>query len=296
MSLPPEPDPALSAEPLDDEGALWPARIHRFEESRLRPDDDLLVVEEPIEFHIRNTPVATVMRTPGADLDLAHGFFFGEGWIEGPAEVEHLEITRTKARRDDSGKYTPPNLARLTPTWRDREISTRPGPVASSCGVCGKRTIEEVLRTLPPVPAGEASREAVTEARTILTLPDRMRERQALFDRTGALHAAAIFDPSGQLLTLREDIGRHNAVDKAIGHHVARDPAELEGQLLAVSGRVSFEIVQKALRARLLVVVSVSGVSSLAVELARCGGLTVCGFTRGKTFSVYTHPSRLREG
>jgi FdhD protein len=170
--------------------------------------------------------------------------------------------------------------------------------VVSSCGVCGKQTIDEVLRSLPPLPApggaAPAPRNFVTP-QAIVELPATLRHYQPVFGRTGALHAAGAFAPDGRALRVREDIGRHNAVDKVIGAFVREGSEhELRDCLLVVSGRVSFEVVQKALRARLPVVVSVSGVSTLATELAHRGGITLCGFTRKGTFSVYSHAGRIR--
>ncbi len=286
----PLPDPLTSTS--NSEG-FTPVEFNKWKRNHLSQGKDNVVIEEPIEFRIREESVATVMRTPGDDLDLAFGFFFSESWIEHPDEVISLEVSHTEAEKTQEGTFKAPNLATLIPTWNDREIHTRPGPVATSCGVCGKRTVEEVLSTLPEFDPDAIKTSKPISIKTLLSLPVKLREKQEIFEKTGALHAAGIFDPTGTLLTAREDIGRHNAVDKAIGHLVRTQFDELQGKILVVSGRVSFEIVQKALRAQFQMVVSVSGVSSLAIDLARCGGLSLCGFTRENSLSIYTHSQRV---
>ena len=170
----------------------------------------------------------------------------------------------------------------------DFERLTRHVFASSSCGVCGKATIDAVRRTLPPVAAT-----ATIEVATLLSLPGRMRDAQSAFDRTGGLHAAALFDAAGGLIVLREDVGRHNATDKVIGHALLSG-RPLDGAVLLVSGRASFEIVQKALAARIPIVAAVSAPSSLAVDLAAAGGQTLVGFLRDRRMNVYAHPARIR--
>jgi FdhD protein len=265
---------------------------------------DEIVIEEPVEYQIDGKPVATVMRTPGHDRDLAIGFFFCEGWISAKSDVGALRLCESPTADGDATRTesSDANVVDLIPS-ADANLrpveTTRALPVTASCGVCGKLTIDEILSTVPPLDP-EASRrnpEALISADTITELGKRLREMQPLFVRTGALHAAGIFDLKGEVVVVREDIGRHNAVDKAIGHCVrklgiGRDRG-LDGHALMVSGRVSFEVVQKALRARIPLIVAVSGVSSLAVDLAARGGVTLCGFSRERSFTAYTHPSRI---
>ncbi|MBI4583480.1 MAG: formate dehydrogenase accessory sulfurtransferase FdhD [Planctomycetes bacterium] len=258
---------------------------------------DPLVIEEPLEFRIRDQPVAAVMRTPGDDRDLALGFFFGEGWISGPAEVGALSLC---AGAGGAGhESSPANVVNLIPgqgVSMDLSRLARLQPATSSCGVCGKRTIEDILRALPPGAAlPQPTAGARLRAGALCHLPEELRRRQPLFERTGALHAAGIFTFAGRPLTVKEDIGRHNAVDKAIGPFVRAGSLPLAEHLLVISGRASFEIVQKALRAGIAVVVAVSGVSSLAVDLARTGGMTLCGFARGRSLTCYAHGERIAE-
>lgn len=278
----------------------------RWSKGQRSDGEDELVVEEPIEYQIGGAPVATVMRTPGHDRDLAIGFFFCEGWITGQEDIGSLRLCESKATENASPSPAAnvldliPSSTASIPTVQ----STRAGPVTSSCGVCGKQTIGEILASVPPLATGapptpkESGDEMTVQASTIAGLTEELGARQPLFVRTGALHAAGIFTLTGEVVVVREDIGRHNAVDKVIGHCVrklglSRD-AGPQGHALMVSGRVSFEIVQKALRARIPLIVAVSGVSSLAVDLATRGGVTVCGFSRDQTFTAYTHPARIR--
>lgn len=257
---------------------------------------DWITVEEPMELRIRGRACATLMRTPGDDRRLALGFFFTEGWIAHLGQVGALALC---GRGSPAGEE---NIVDLIPAdgadVRSPASEARHGPAMSSCGVCGKRTIEEVLALSPLAPAGppivssEVSR-LVVNRHVLLAMPERLRASQRLFASTGGLHAAGIFDADGNLLVLAEDIGRHNAVDKVIGWALESNLLPLRRHVLFVSGRVSFEIAQKTFRAGMSVLAAVSGVSSLAVDLAERAGITLLGFVRGETLSVYTHPQRL---
>ena len=244
---------------------------------------DELAVEEPLEIRIDTRPVSVTMRTPGHDDELAAGFLLSEGLI--------------RARRD-LGKIAPhPRNAGgnvidllLAPGVKvDFAQLTRHVFASSSCGLCGKATIAAVHQHFKPVRS-----KLRVEAEMLLSLPEKLRAAQETFARTGGLHAAAIFDTQGRMVVLREDIGRHNAVDKVIGHGLLRGLLPFDRHILLVSGRASFEILQKALAARLPMVVAVSAPSSLAVEFARRSGQTLVGFLRGERMNIYARPRRLR--
>ncbi|HEX3542665.1 MAG TPA: formate dehydrogenase accessory sulfurtransferase FdhD [Acidimicrobiales bacterium] len=260
----------------------------------VRPDHhleipDQLATEEPMEIRAagpgqRPAPVAVTMRTPGHDFDLAVGFLLTEGLIDGSSDVAAVKYCDLPADADQRFNVVTVELTRRLPEDR----ANRSFAVNASCGVCGKSSIDEVAVACARLPA------AAPVARSfILGLPDRLRAEQALFDRTGGLHAAAVFDPAGDAVTLREDVGRHNAVDKLAGHAVLGGQLPLTGKVLMVSGRVSFEIVQKAARAGLAVIAAVSAPSSLAVHAADALGVTVAGFVRGDRFNLYSHPERV---
>ncbi|MGZ3419401.1 MAG: formate dehydrogenase accessory sulfurtransferase FdhD [Polyangiales bacterium] len=232
---------------------------------------DRVVVEEPLEIRVAGEPIAVTMRTPGDDRDLAVGFLLTEGVLHDPREV--LEVTTDKSSID----------LRLA-SGVDASRAKRALFSASSCGLCGKETIASIAVKVPPVEA--ALRVPLS---TLLALPEAMRAAQPTFDRTGGLHAAAIFDREGKLEVLREDIGRHNATDKAIGAHAY----PLGDRILLVSGRAGFEIVQKAAVARIPIVAAISAPSSLAVDLAERLGITLVAFLRPPRASVYTHARRV---
>jgi len=253
---------------------------------------DLLASEEPMAIRVAGpggapVDVAVTMRTPGNDEDLAIGFLVSEGLIA-PADVDRVE------HGHPGTVATPENelLVRLNRPFDSSTVAARAFVVSASCGVCGKASLEDVEVRCPVLPPGP-----VVAATTILAMPDRLRARQVIFEQTGGLHAAGLFDPDGALLDLREDVGRHNAVDKVVGALLRAGLAGLapagRAALLAVSGRTSFEIVQKAAAARIPVVSGVSAPSSLAVELARAAGIALCGFSRGDRLNVYTHAERV---
>lgn len=236
--------------------------------------DDEVAVEDPLEIRAGGSPVAVTMRTPGHDEELALGFLYGEGLIDralpaGPPADLAANIVEVEGE-----------LLREPPERRFY--------ATSSCGVCGKGALEEVEVIAPPVAAGpEVSRELLA------SLPDRLREAQPAFARTGGLHATGLFDDSGELLAAREDVGRHNAMDKVIGSCLLEGTLPLSGRILCVSGRLSFELVQKAAVAGCPLLVGVGAPSSLAIDLARDRNITLCGFARGGQLNVYSGEDRV---
>lgn len=233
---------------------------------------DLVAVEEPLEIRVDGEPIAVTMRTPGADEELAAGFLFGEGLIEHAPDVGPTE---------DLAANTVEVKGPLSRLPRARRFYT-----TSSCGVCGKGALEEVaVLSSPPPPGPRVPRELLAG------LPDRLV--QPGFARSGGLHATGLFEAHGQLVCVREDVGRHNAMDKVVGWALLAGALPLHGRLLCVSGRLSFELVQKCAVAGAPVLVGVGAPTSLAVELACERGITLCGFARGGTVNVYTHCARV---
>jgi FdhD protein len=260
------------------------------------PETDLLVVEEPLEIRYAHAAVATLMRTPGDDLELALGYLYSEGWIDGPSDIGAVALCSGLRPRADGSAAEGENIVDFLPAagrGPPPGLAARSAPASSSCGVCGKRTIAEAMALRPPAGAGPAGRGRWLAPELLCSLPDELRRRQRLFASTGALHAAGLFTPAGEALAVREDIGRHNAVDKVIGAALRAGELPLGGRILQVSGRVSFEIVQKAYRAGIGAVTAVSGVSSLAVDLARGVEMTLIGFAREGGFCVYAGAERL---
>ncbi len=277
---------------MGQDGVLkgWPITGWQREHARLR--EDVVIVEEPLEIQVALPgegtteifPVAVTMRTPGHDEELALGFLYTEGLIDDPQRFARgLRIERPS-----------PNEARviLPPEIRiDRQRLTRHFYITSSCGVCGKAAIEAVfVQGFPPLP----EEEPVIPIGLLYDLPRRLREAQVLFRRTGGLHAAALFDPEGRLLYLREDVGRHNAVDKVIGAALREGCLPLGRALMLVSGRAGFEIAQKTLRAGIPILAALGAPSSLTLELAQAVGMTVVGFLREGGANIYTAPWRIR--
>ncbi len=254
--------------------------IVRYTGSRAEPGMDDLVDEAPVEFRLREVPIAVLMRTPGQDEDLGLGFAITEGIVLGPHEIEG--ITRRESENGDRFDIEPATGVEIDPEQFRRNLFT-----TSSCGVCGKASIDAVRVAARHVPAGPR-----LTPDQIVGLPEAMYEHQAGFATTGSIHAAAAFDPDRGFVALREDVGRHNAVDKLIGH-LARRQWPLQPMVLAVSGRISFELVQKAAVAGIPVIAGVSGASSLAVELGDELGMTVIGFVREGRFNVYSGADRL---
>jgi FdhD protein len=247
-------------------------------------ENDTVAVEEPLEIRVQGRSVAVTMRTPGHDRELAAGFLLTEGIIRDRRDVVEILHCRAAAAPDNTLNVF------LAPSLKvDFAQLTRHVFATSSCGLCGKASIESVHQHFPPVKA----RVTVT-AQTLRQLPKLMRQAQATFDQTGGLHAAAVFDTAGELIVLREDVGRHNAVDKVVGHGFLEGQWPFDSHLLLVSGRASFEIMQKALAARVPIVCAVSAPSSLAVQFARESGQTLVGFLRGDTMNIYAGARRIQ--
>ncbi|MBF4635081.1 formate dehydrogenase accessory sulfurtransferase FdhD [Agreia pratensis] len=257
-----------------------------------RVREDVLAAEEPLEIRVGGQSLAITMRTPGNDIDLAAGFLVSEGVI---SSGEHFAAARYCAGATDEGLNTynvldvtlAPGVAAPDPSLQRNFFTT------SSCGLCGKASIDAVRTTSAYTAESDALR---IEAALLTTFPDRLREQQDVFDKTGGLHAAALFDgTTGELLVLREDVGRHNAVDKVIGWATRENLLPLRGTVLMVSGRASFELMQKASMAGIPMLAAVSAPSSLAAELASELGITLVGFLRGDSMVIYSGAERVLE-
>jgi len=257
--------------------------VLRYADGELTAAPDELAPEEPLEVRVRGRPVSVTMRTPGHDAELATGFLLSEGIINCQKDVLRVE----PCGRNEDGNVLNVVLAPEVPV--DFEKLTRHVFASSSCGLCGKATIESVRSAFPPVES-----DVTIDAETLVGLPDVMRGAQSSFEKTGGVHAAALFDADGKLVVLREDVGRHNAVDKVLGFALLQRLLPLRRHVLLVSGRSSFEIMQKALAGRVPVVAAVSAPSSLAVEFAWESKQTLVGFLRAGRMNVYSHPGRIR--
>jgi FdhD protein len=263
--------------------------VRTVEGDRASEKSDRLVTEEPMEIRVHGPsqarePVAVTMRTPGNDFELAVGFCITEGVIGSATDVATVAYCLPD---DGVQRYNvvTVGLRRVV----DLAAHHRNFTANASCGLCGKATLDQV-----EIACGEVGSGPSVEGSVLLTLPERLRHAQAVFDATGGLHAAACFGADGDLTVLREDVGRHNAVDKVVGHAGLEGRLPLADQLLLVSGRMSFEIVQKAAIAGIPILCAVSAPSSLAVEAAERLGQTVVGFLRGNRFNIYSHPERVR--
>lgn len=263
-------------------------RVLRVQDGAARPRMDSLAAEEPMEIRVNGDAVSVTMRTPGHDFELALGFCLTEGIATEPSDVATI-------------RYCAGQPGPYTGDFNVVEVALRsPEPIAeslrrhvyttSSCGVCGTASIDAVRKQIPDV-----SQDALrVTAATLAGLPDSLRDAQRVFRRTGGLHAAALFTADGELVCVREDVGRHNAVDKVIGWAATEKRLPLAGHILMVSGRVAFEIAQKALVAGVPLVAAVSAPSTLAVDLAEEAGMTLVGFLRGETMNVYAGAHRLQ--
>jgi FdhD protein len=251
---------------------------------------DVLAAEEPMEIRVAGpgqeaVPVAVTMRTPGADFELAAGFLFTEGLVS--ARVEVRRVSYCEDLEPDEQHYNVVTVELSRPF--DAATLRRNFWASSSCGICGKATLDDVeVRCAPLAPGPELA------PATILAMPDRLRTAQRVFEQTGGLHAAGLFSPGGDLLALREDVGRHNAVDKIVGASLLAGDLPLAERVLQVSGRIGFEIVQKAARGGIPVITAVGAPSSLAVDAAERLGMTLVGFVRDGRFNVYAHAERIR--
>jgi FdhD protein len=280
--------PDLTGDPIPPVRHVTSRRIVAVRGDSLEVRDDRVVGEAPLEIRAagpRQDPVAVAvtMRTPGNEAELAVGFLRTEGLLDGQ------EVLGTSG--GDPGALSQPDdtiVVRLSRTFDDSKVAERHFVATASCGICGKASIDEVALRAEPLPEGP-----VVSRTVILALPDLLRAAQRAFDETGGLHAAGLFTPKGELLALREDVGRHNAIDKLVGSQVLAGAMPLHDRVLMVSGRVSFEIVQKAAVAGIPIVCAVSAPSDLAIETAERLGVTLVGFLRGDGFNVYAHDARI---
>ncbi len=250
--------------------------VHVYQSGVLSPKEDLVAGEEPLQITLDGCPIAIVMRTPGADLELVTGFLVTEGIISQLSELSRIDL---ESKPNHALVFT--SLSH-DPSQHQRQLYS-----ASSCGICGKASIESVHRQIPLIET-----ELKLSPEVILKAPDTLRAAQKTFTQTGGLHAAGFFSPEGQLRLLHEDVGRHNAIDKVIGDAIRQSIPLREG-FLQVSGRVSFEVTQKALVAQIPVITAISAPSSLAIEFAEASFQTLIGFMKKDRMNVYTHPSRL---
>ncbi|GAC1375662.1 MAG: formate dehydrogenase accessory sulfurtransferase FdhD [Ktedonobacteraceae bacterium] len=275
---------------LDPERVMQ-VQITHWQEDAVVQREDQVTIEEPFEVRIGHQSLAVIMRTPGNDTELAMGFLLTEGVIQQPADVLAVESDV------DEDNLPLANVLNITLRSQNQQDAVRAQPttferhfaVSASCGLCGKNSIVDLMLS---VSALEPDAVRINAA-TFYELATQLRARQKVFQYTGGLHAAGLFNAAGELQLLREDIGRHNAVDKLIGHGLLHGLFPYREHILLVSGRTSFEIIQKALLARIPCVAAISAPSSLAVELAEKGGITLVGFLRDHSMNVYTHPERI---
>lgn len=265
------------------QGSVELTQVIECEDGAVRSVQDWLAAEEPLEIRISGKPLTVTMRTPGHDLELAAGFLFTEGIVRSRDQIAKIH----PAKAGPAGRSNAVEVE-LTDAVLEADSLQRNFFAASSCGICGKASIDAIRRRdLPPL-----DRDFHIDPQLLCGLPETLRAGQAVFSRTGGLHAAGLFDASGSLLAVREDIGRHNAVDKVIGWALLNHTLPLNRHVMMVSGRGGFEVVQKALAAGISILASVSAPSSLAVKLARELGLTLVGFLRGQRFVIYSGESR----
>ena len=280
-------DPAATALP---DRHVSGTRILAVRGAAVEERPDTLAGEEPMEIRAAGpgelpVSVAVTMRTPGSEAELAVGFLWTEGLITSADEVDGVEV-------GDPGVLAQPDdvvLVRLRHPFDASRVAERHFVATASCGICGKASIDEVVVRSDPLPPGRP----VVERAVLIELPDRLRAAQRAFATTGGLHASGLFTPAGELVTLREDVGRHNALDKLVGAELLAGRVPIHDRALLVSGRVSFEIVQKAAVAGVAFLAAISAPSDLAVEAAGRLGLTLVGFLRGDGFNVYTGRERI---
>lgn len=274
-------------------GSKTKTRVRVVENGRARVRPDVLATEEPMEIRLisgdSKQTVAVTMRTPGSDFELAAGFLYGEGIISSRNDIKKISYC---VDVDAEQQYNIVNVE----LWAGHEYDLKPLErhfyTSSACGVCGKESLEQLeIRGCSVTPPGPE-----VDADVVTSLPDKLRAAQGLFDSTGGLHAAALFDREGNLLALREDVGRHNATDKLVGWALLEGKLPLHEHLVQVSGRSSFEILQKCLTAGVPIVCAISAPSSLAVDVARQFGMTLVGFMRGERFNVYSGFDRILTG
>ena len=276
-------------------GSKTATSVWTIERDQGRSRRDHLATEEPMEIrlvtHGVRHAVAVTMRTPGNDFELAVGFLHGEGVLASRDDLAQVSYC-VDPGIDAAQQYNIVNVTLRHDAAPDLAPLERHFSITSACGVCGKATLDALqLRAMPPIPSGPEVPAAV-----LFSLPDALRQAQGIFQQTGGLHAAALFDMSGQLLALREDVGRHNALDKLVGWTLMEGKLPLSQCILLVSGRTSFEILQKSLAAGIPIVCAISAPSSLAVDLAREFGITLVGFLRGERCNVYSARERIALG
>lgn len=265
-------------------------RAHHVTLDRSEARPETLVVEEPLEIRVNGTPITVTMRTPGSDIELAQGFLLTEGVIRRRDDLLSVRYCRG-ATEDGVNTYNVLDVT-LAPDVPAPDVDvTRNFYTTSSCGVCGKASLDAVRLISKHCPGDDP---ATVAAERLAAMPTQLRHAQKVFHSTGGLHGAALFDTDGTMLVVREDIGRHNAVDKVIGWAVEQERIPLSGTVLLVSGRASFELTQKAVMAGIPVLAAVSAPSSLAVDLASQSGLTLVAFLRGESMNVYTRPDRVK--
>ncbi|HET8552873.1 MAG TPA: formate dehydrogenase accessory sulfurtransferase FdhD [Gammaproteobacteria bacterium] len=263
------------------EGDSSPVRLLRFEAGKATFQDDMLATEEALEIHVAGTAPVITMRTPGHDLELAAGLLLSEGLVQHRNDIAVLEPVTGAANA----------VGVLLKSFTDSKAALlrRSSLSNSACGVCGKDKLNlEPMHSLPPLPAGP-----LVSPELLYRLPQKLRAAQGIFEHTGGLHAAALFDANGDLQAVREDVGRHNAMDKLNGWALLNDRLPLYDHIVLLSGRASFELLQKCIMARVPIVCAISAPSSYAVRLAREFGVTLVGFLRGERFNVYSAPERI---
>jgi FdhD protein len=263
--------------------SAWRAiEVERVRDGQRSRAEDRAATEAPLAIRLHGQPFVITMRTPGADRDLAAGFLLSEQVVRGADEIAGM------AQADDESAIDVTLRGEAVGRLEARLAERRHVTASSACGVCGRQTLDALDTPAPPLTATWT-----LPATAVSRLPDQLRSQQSVFDQTGGLHAAGVFGLDGTLLASAEDVGRHNAVDKVIGHLLLCDALPLSSQVLCVSGRASFELVQKAIFAGIPMLVAVSAPSTLAIDLAHRHGLTLAGFVRGAAFNLYTHPHRV---
>ena len=262
-------------------------RIRKWQSGQWTDSPDAVVTEEPLQLMLDGEPLSVVMRTPGNDVELALGLLFAEGVIRSAAEVRGVRVS-AESGEDADASLVESNQVDVHLTVAPRRKPERSMLASSACGVCGATMIDDLRRDLESLPDGPG-----IDPGLLPPLVDRLRSGQGVFERTGGLHAAGLFDPSGALIVLREDVGRHNAVDKVVGRMLLDGRLPVRDTVLVVSGRAGYEIVQKSITAGIPIVAAVGAPSSLAVSLAREFNQTLVGFLRGERFNVYSAPQRI---
>ncbi len=264
-------------------------RIAHLSSEQITERPDTLVVEEPLEIRLGGSPLTVTMRTPGSDVELAQGFLLTEGIIGSRDDVATVRYCRGEV--DGANTYNVLDVT-LAPGVPLPDVDMRRNFYAtSSCGVCGKAALDAIATVSRYGPGDDPT---VVDSAVVAELPEQLRRAQKVFASTGGLHGAGLFTAAGELLVAREDIGRHNAVDKVLGWAVEQNRIPLSGTVLLVSSRASFELTQKAVMAGVPVLAAVSAPSSLAVDLARQSGLTLVAFLRGDSMNVYSRPDRIK--